>query len=252
MPNVTIKDLLEAGAHFGHQTRRWNPKMKKYIFMARNKIHIIDLQHTLAALEKTRDIVRQVVLKGDSVLFVGTKKQAIDIVEEEARRCGMFYVTNRWLGGMLTNFQTIKMSVRRLRTLERMREDGSLENLTKKERAKLEKEAQRLDKTFVGIKEMHRLPGVVFVVDTKKEVIAVHEARRLEVPVIGLVDTNCDPDEVDIPIPSNDDAIRSIRLFSHFISDVVLETKSAAPEVTAPRGAGPSVESQPAPAAQNS
>jgi small subunit ribosomal protein S2 len=252
MPNVTIKDLLEAGAHFGHQTRRWNPKMKKYIFMARNKIHIIDLQHTLRALEKAGETVRQVVMKGESVLFVGTKKQAIDIIEEEASRCSMFYVTNRWLGGMLTNFQTIKMSVRRLRTLERMREDGSIENLTKKERAKLEKEAQRLDKTFIGIKEMHRLPGAVFVVDTKKEVIAVHEAKRLGIPVIGLVDTNCDPDEVDIPIPSNDDALRSIRVFTHYIADVVIEMKKTVPEVSAPQGTGPSAEAQPAPAAQNS
>jgi small subunit ribosomal protein S2 len=192
------------------------------------------------------------VTKGEAVLFVGTKKQAVGIIEEEARRCGMFHVTNRWLGGMLTNFQTIKMSVRRLRTLERMREDGSLENLTKKERARIEKEILRLEKTFSGIKEMHRLPGAVFVVDTKKEAIAVHEARRLSIPVIGLVDTNCDPDEVDVPIPSNDDAIRSIRIFARYLGDVVLEARNAAPETTAPTGAGPGAEPQPAPAVQNS
>jgi small subunit ribosomal protein S2 len=238
MAEVTIHDLLEAGAHFGHQTRRWNPKMKKYIFMERNGIHIIDLQYTLKALARARDVVQEVVRAGESVLFVGTKKQAVEIIEEEARRCGMFYVTHRWLGGLLTNFQTIKMSVRRLRTLERMREDGSLEALTKKEAAKLEKEYQRLEKTFVGIKEMHRLPGAVYVVDTKKEAIAVHEAKRLGIPCIGLVDTNADPDEVSVPIPANDDAIRSIRLFTRFISDAILEAKAAAPEATVPAAGG--------------
>ncbi|MBD3333996.1 MAG: 30S ribosomal protein S2 [Candidatus Eisenbacteria bacterium] len=251
MLNVTINDLLEAGAHFGHQTRRWNPKMKKFIFMERNKIHIIDLQQTLKSMEAARDIVQNAVRRGDAVLFVGTKKQAIDIIDEEARRCGMYFVTERWLGGMLTNFQTIKMSVRRLRNLERMREDGRLQSLTKKEAAKLEKEYQRLEKTFSGIKEMHRLPGAVFVVDTKKEAIAVHEARRLDIPVIGLVDTNCDPDEVTCPIPSNDDALRTIRLITRYIGEAVLEAKAAAPQATAPE-TGTEAETPAAAAAERS
>ncbi|MBU1702761.1 MAG: 30S ribosomal protein S2 [Candidatus Eisenbacteria bacterium] len=229
MQQITIKDLLDAGVHFGHQTRRWNPKMKKYIFMERNRIHIIDLQFTMKAMEQAGELVQRAVSAGGSVLFVGTKKQAVDIIEEEARRCGMFFVTTRWLGGMLTNFQTIKMSVRRLRTLERMREDGSLQTLTKKEASKLEKEYLKLEKTFSGVKEMHRLPGAIFVVDTKKEAIAVHEAKRLEIPVIGLVDTNSDPDEIDYPIPANDDALRSIRLFARYIGDTILESKAVAP-----------------------
>jgi small subunit ribosomal protein S2 len=229
MANITMRELLEAGVHFGHQTRRWNPKMKPYIFIERNGIHIIDLQKTLQAAEKARDAVARVTRAGDSVLFVGTKKQAQAVMSEEAHRSGSFFVTERWLGGMLTNFQTIKMSIRYLRSLERMRDDGTFEKLSKKEVSRLEKERAQLEKIFSGIKEMNRLPGLMFVVDTKKEKIAVAEARRLGIPVLGIVDTNCDPDEVAYPIPGNDDAIRSIRLFARFFGETILETRSAAP-----------------------
>ncbi|MDM7915020.1 MAG: 30S ribosomal protein S2 [Candidatus Eisenbacteria bacterium] len=227
MASVAMKDLLEAGVHFGHQTRRWNPKMKKYIFLERNGIHIIDLQQTVKCVDAARDAVVRVGRNNDSILFVGTKKQAKEVVKEESLRCGNFYVNERWLGGMLTNFQTIKMSIRYLRSLERMREDGTFEKLSKKEVAKLEKQRVRLEKNFAGIKEMNRLPGMLFVVDTKRERIAVLEAKRLGIPVIGIVDTNCDPEEVDYPIPGNDDAIRSIRLFARAVSDTVLETKAS-------------------------
>jgi small subunit ribosomal protein S2 len=227
MTNVTVRDLLEAGVHFGHQSRRWNPKMKPYIFIERNKIHIIDLQKTLEAMEIARQAINQLTRGGESILFVGTKKQAQSVMSEEARRCGNFYVTERWLGGMLTNFQTIKMSIRYLRSLERMRDDGTFEKLSKKEVSRLEKERARLEKIFNGIKEMNRLPGMMFVVDTKKEKIAVAEARRLGIPVLGVVDTNCDPSEVDYCIPGNDDAIRSIRLFARFVSEAVLEARAA-------------------------
>jgi small subunit ribosomal protein S2 len=234
MATITMRELLEAGVHFGHQTRRWNPKMKPFIFIERNGIHIIDLQKTLQAAEKAREAVIRVTRAGESVLFVGTKKQAQAVMSEEARRCANFYVTERWLGGMLTNFQTIKMSIRYLRSLERMRDDGTFEKLSKKEVARLEKERAQLEKIFSGIKEMNRLPGLMFVVDTKKEKIAVAEARRLAIPVLGVVDTNCDPDEVDYPIPGNDDAIRSIRLFARFIGDTVLETRTSAPQGAEP------------------
>ncbi|MBM3288185.1 MAG: 30S ribosomal protein S2 [Candidatus Eisenbacteria bacterium] len=227
MSAVSMKDLLEAGVHFGHQTRRWNPKMKKFIFLERNGIHIIDLQKTLQCLDAVRDAVVRTAKNNDSILFVGTKKQAKEVMKEESARCGNFHVNERWLGGMLTNFQTIKMSIRYLRSLERMREDGTFEKLSKKEVSRLEKQRGKLEKNFTGIKEMNRLPGMLFVVDTKMERIAVLEARRLGIPVIGLIDTNCDPDEVDYPIPGNDDAIRSIRLFSRMISDTVLETRAA-------------------------
>jgi small subunit ribosomal protein S2 len=229
MAQITMRELLEAGVHFGHQTRRWNPKMKPFIFIERNGIHILDLQKTLNAVEKAREAVVKVTRAGDSILFVGTKKQAQAVMAEEARRCGNFYVTERWLGGMLTNFQTIKMSIRYLRSLERMRDDGTFEKLSKKEVSRLEKERAQLEKIFSGIKEMNRLPGLMFVVDTKKEKIAVAEARRLGIPVLGVVDTNCDPDEVNFPIPGNDDAIRSIRLFARYIGDTVLETRTAVP-----------------------
>jgi small subunit ribosomal protein S2 len=222
-----MRELLEAGVHFGHQTRRWNPKMKPFIFIERNGIHIIDLQKTLQAVDKSRDSIVRAARAGDGVLFVGTKKQAQAVMAEEAKRCGNFYVTERWLGGMLTNFQTIKMSIRYLRSLERMRDDGTFEKLSKKEVSRLEKERAQLEKIFSGIKEMNRLPGLMFVVDTKKERIAVAEARRLNIPVMGVVDTNCDPDEVDFAIPGNDDAIRSIRLFARFVGDTVMETRSA-------------------------
>jgi small subunit ribosomal protein S2 len=228
MSSLEMKELLEAGVHFGHQTRRWNPKMKSYIFMERNGIHIIDLQKTVKCAEAARDAVVKVARNNDSVLFVGTKKQARDVMQEEAARCHNFYVNERWLGGMLTNFQTIKMSIRYLRSLERMREDGTFEKITKKEISRLEKKRTKLEKHFTGIKEMNRLPGLMFVVDTKRERIAVLEAKRLGIPVIGIVDTNCDPEEVDFPIPGNDDAIRSIRLFARVVSDTMIETRAAA------------------------
>ena len=237
MAQITMRELLEAGVHFGHQTRRWNPKMKPYIFLERNGIHIIDLQKTLESVEKARSAIVKVVRNGDSILFVGTKKQAQAVMAEEARRCGNFYVTERWLGGLLTNFQTIKMSIRYLRSLERMRDDGTFEKLSKKEVSRLEKARLQLEKIFSGIKEMNRLPGLMFVVDTKKERIAVAEARRLNIPVLGVVDTNCDPDEVNYPIPGNDDAIRSIRLFARYVADIVLETRTAGASVPEPEGA---------------
>jgi small subunit ribosomal protein S2 len=238
MATITMRELLEAGVHFGHQTRRWNPKMKQYIFLERNRIHIIDLARTLQLVDKAREAVIKVTRAGDGILFVGTKKQAQAVMQEEARRSGNFYVTERWLGGMLTNFQTIKMSIRRLRSVERMSEDGTFEKLSKKEVARLEKERGQLEKIFSGIRDMNRLPGLMFVVDTKMETIAVAEARRLNIPVMGIVDTNCDPEQVDYPIPGNDDAIRSIRLFSQFVADTVLETRaSAATPETLPEAA---------------
>ncbi len=229
LATITMQDLLEAGVHFGHQTRRWNPKMKRFIFLERNRIHIIDLAKTLASLERPRQAVIDCTRNGDSILFVGTKKQAQAVMTEESKRCGNFCVTERWLGGMLTNFQTIKMSIRYLRSLERMRDDGTFEKLSKKEVSRLEKERGKLEKIFSGIKEMNRLPGLMFVVDTKAEKIAVSEATRLGIPVIGIVDTNCDPDEITFPIPGNDDAIRSIRLFARWIGDTVLEARASAP-----------------------
>lgn len=227
MPEISMKELLEAGVHFGHQTRRWNPKMKPFIFLERNGIHIIDLQKTTKCAEAAREIATRVTRNNDSILFVGTKKQAKEVMREESLRCGNFYVSERWLGGMLTNFQTIKMSIRYLRSVERMREDGTFEKLSKKEVARLEKQRVKLERNFAGIKEMNRLPGLLFVVDTKKERIAVLEAKRLGIPVIGMVDTNCDPEEVDYPIPGNDDAIRSIKLFARMVSDAVLETRAS-------------------------
>ncbi len=227
MATVTMRELLEAGVHFGHQTRRWNPKMKPYIFMERNKIHIIDLQKTMEAVDRARQMVSQIAKAGDGILFVGTKKQAQSVMAEEARRCGNYFVTERWLGGMLTNFQTIKMSIRYLRSLERMRDDGTFEKLSKKEVIRLEKKRLQLEKIFSGIKEMNRLPGLMFVVDTKKEQIAVAEAKRLGIPVLGVVDTNCDPGDVTLAIPGNDDAIRSIRLFARFVADTAQEARAS-------------------------
>ncbi|MBD3163533.1 MAG: 30S ribosomal protein S2 [Candidatus Eisenbacteria bacterium] len=245
MADVAMKDLLEAGVHFGHQTRRWNPKMKKYIFMERNGIHIVDLQKTLECLGNASDAVQKVTRAGNSILFVGTKKQAKEVIREEATRCKNYYVTERWLGGMLTNFQTIKMSIRHLRSLERMREDGTFEKLSKKEVARHEKQRLKLEKNFSGIKEMNRLPGLLFVVDTKRERIAVLEAKRLGIPVIGIVDTNSDPDEVEFPIPGNDDAIRSIRLFSRAVCETVLETQEAAATSARDEEAAASKQKQP-------
>jgi small subunit ribosomal protein S2 len=245
MSVVAMKDLLEAGVHFGHQTRRWNPKMKRYIFLERNGIHIIDLQQTITCLEAAREAVVRCTKNNDSVLFVGTKKQAKEVMREESARSANFFVNERWLGGMLTNFQTIKMSIRYLRSLERMRDDGTFEKLSKKEVSRLEKQRGKLEKNFSGIKEMNRLPGLLFVVDTKRERIAVLEARRLGIPVIGIVDTNCDPEEVDYPLPGNDDAIRSIRLFARVVSDAANATRAemnAVPRDGARDGAGPKAE----------
>jgi len=211
---ITMKQLLEAGVHFGHQTKRWNPKMKPYIYGARNGIYIIDLQKTVAMARAAFKFVADITGRGGAVLFVGTKKQAQDTIQEEAKRANQFFVTNRWLGGTLTNFKTIKAGIDRLKTLEKMAEDGTFERLPKKEVAALEREREKLEKNLGGIKNMTRLPGCVFVIDPKKEHIAVHEASRLGIPVIGVVDTNCDPDGIDYIIPGNDDAIRSIRLFT--------------------------------------
>jgi small subunit ribosomal protein S2 len=230
--NISMKDLLEAGVHFGHQTRRWNPKMKKYIFIERNGIYIVDLQKTMACIDAARSALRRIVSNGGTVLFVGTKKQAKEPIEEEAARSGMYYVTERWLGGMLTNFKTVKQSVQRLHDLDRMSTDGTFDILTKREVSGLEKERGKLEKVFSGIKEMRELPSALFVVDTKKERIAVQEANRLGIPIIGIVDTNCDPDVIDYPIPGNDDAIRSIRLFARMVSDLVMESRRDKPAVS--------------------
>jgi len=223
MSQIGMKELLEAGVHFGHQTRRWNPKMKDYIFIERSGIYIIDLQQTLKCIETAREKIKDVVTNGGKVLLVGTKKQARDTIAEEAARCGMFYVSERWLGGMLTNFRTIRSNIRRLKELEQMSQDGTYEKLSKKEVAQLEKQRQRLEKIFNGIKELDSLPKLVFVVDTKKEKIAVAEASKLRIPVVGIVDTNCDPELVTHPIPGNDDAIRAIKLFCRMVSDAVIE-----------------------------
>ncbi|MDR9757553.1 MAG: 30S ribosomal protein S2 [Thermacetogeniaceae bacterium] len=225
MSVVTMKQLLEAGVHFGHQTRRWNPKMAPYIFTERNGIYIIDLQKTVKKIEEACNFIKEVVGDGKNVLFVGTKKQAQDSVREEAERCGMFYVNVRWLGGMLTNFQTIRQRVERLRELEKMEENGHMELLPKKEVIKLRGEKEKLERFLKGIKDMDDLPGALFIVDTRKEQIAVREAHKLGIPTIGIVDTNCDPDEIDYVIPGNDDAIRAVRLLTSKIADAVLEAK---------------------------
>ena len=224
MSVIKMKELLEAGVHFGHQTRRWNPKMKPYIFGARNGIYIIDLQKTLRLFNNSYKFVVDLVSNGGSVLFVGTKKQAQDTIREEAQRCGMFYVDYRWLGGMLTNFKTIRKSVERLKNIEKLLdEERDTTDLVKKELLKLGKEKDKIEKKLGGIKEMERMPGVVFIIDNKKEKIAAAEAKKVGIPSIGLVDTNCDPDDIDYVIPGNDDAIRSIRLFSSRIADACLE-----------------------------
>lgn len=220
---ITMRQLLEAGVHFGHQTKRWNPKMKPYIFGARNGIYIIDLQKTVTMARAAFRFVADITARGGSVLFVGTKKQAQDVIHEEAARAGQFYVTSRWLGGTLTNFKTIKQGIDRLKTLEKMAEDGTFERLPKKEVAQLDREREKLEKNLGGVKDMAKLPRCVFVIDPKKEHIAIHEATRLGIPVIGLVDTNCDPDGIDFVIPGNDDAIRSIKLFTSKIADACLE-----------------------------
>jgi len=223
MAVVTMKSLLESGVHFGHQVRRWDPRMKKYIFAQRNGIHIIDLQKTVVAIKEAFEVIRHTVLAGNSVLFVGTKKQAQVSVQREAERCDMFYVNNRWLGGMLTNFSTIKKSLVRLKKIDKMEVDGTFEQLTKKEVARLLKEKGRLEKNLGGIKNMNSLPGVIFVIDTHKEAIAVAEAHRMKIPIIAVVDTNCNPEGIDYPIPGNDDAIRAINLFTQVIANAVVE-----------------------------
>ena len=221
-----MKNLLESGVHFGHQTKRWDPRMKKYIFAERNGIHIIDLQKTIVAIKDAYEAVRKTVLAGKTVIFVGTKKQAQQTVEREAKRCGMYYVNNRWLGGMLTNFSTIKKSLLRLKKLEKMEIDGTFENLTKKEIARLMKERAQLEKNLGGIKEMKELPGIVFIIDTRKESIAVTEARKVNVPIVAVVDTNCNPEGITFPIPGNDDAIRAINLFAQIIANAVIEAEN--------------------------
>jgi small subunit ribosomal protein S2 len=222
LTGIALKDLLEAGVHFGHQTKRWNPKMKTYIFGERNGIYIIDLAKTARLFREAEQFITTLASDGRTVLFVGTKRQAQDAVAEEAQRCGMFFVNQRWLGGLLTNFTTIQRSLGRLRDLEAMETDGRYDSLSKKEISQLEKEKRKLQKNLEGIRNMSRLPDALFVVDTRKEKIAVDEARKLKIPVIGVVDTNCDPDEVDYVIPGNDDALRAIRLFASRMADAVL------------------------------
>ncbi|MBF0564469.1 MAG: 30S ribosomal protein S2 [Nitrospirae bacterium] len=223
---VSMKELLESGVHFGHQVKRWNPKMKKFIFGERNGIYIIDLQKTVKGIEDAYSFVRQMSADGETVLFVGTKKQAQDAIAEEANKSGAFFVNQRWLGGMLTNFTTIKKSIERLKKIEQMKIDGTYDVLTKKEVTKLEKERIKLEKNLGGIKEMKALPGVVFVIDPRRENIAVMEARKLSIPVVAIVDTNCDPDSIDYVIPGNDDAIRAVKLVTGKMADAMLEGKS--------------------------
>ena len=223
MSVISMKQLLEAGVHFGHQTRRWNPKMKEYIFTERNGIYIIDLQKTVKKIDEAYAFVQQVAANGGNVLFVGTKKQAQESIEQEAKRCGMYYVNQRWLGGMLTNFKTIQTRIARLRQIERMEQDGDFELLPKKEVIGLKAIQEKLEKNLGGIKDMKKLPDVMFVVDPRKEHIAVLEAMALHIPIVGIVDTNCDPDEVDYVIPGNDDAIRAVKLIAGKIADAVIE-----------------------------
>ena len=225
MSVISMKQLLEAGVHFGHQTRRWNPKMKKYIFQERNGIYIIDLQKTVKKVDEAYNFVKELAANGGKVLFVGTKKQAQESVREEAERSGMFYVNHRWLGGTLTNFQTIQKRIQRLKDIERMEEDGTFDVLPKKEVVQLKKEYERLLKFLGGIKDMKELPDALFVIDPRKERIAVAEARKLNIPIIGIVDTNCDPDEIDYVIPANDDAIRAVKLLTSKMADAILEGK---------------------------
>lgn len=228
MSVVTMKSLLESGVHFGHQTKRWNPKMARFIFSQRNGIHIIDLQKTSACIVEAYDAVRAVVKQGKTVLFVGTKKQAQQAIETEAKRCGMPYINNRWLGGMLTNFTTIKKSIATLKKIEKMEIDGTFDSLTKKEVSLLTKQKIKLEKNLGGIKDMKDLPGALFIIDTKKEAIAVTEAKRLGIPVIAVVDTNCDPSDITYPIPGNDDAIRAISLFVEIIANAVVDADNEA------------------------
>jgi small subunit ribosomal protein S2 len=226
-----MKELLEAGVHFGHRTHRWNPKMKRYIYGGRNGIYIIDLHQTLKLFEDARKFIQDVVAEGDNVLFVGTKKQAQEAVESSARQCGMYFVNQRWLGGMLTNYRTIQTRINKLRELEKMEADGVFEQLTKKEAAKMREMRDKLERFLGGIKDMPKLPGAIYIVDLKKERIALLEARKLEIPVVAIVDTNCDPDEVDYVIPGNDDAIRAIKLISGKLAEAILEIRPLVEEV---------------------
>jgi len=234
MAVISMKQLLEAGVHFGHQTRRWNPKMAEYIFTERNGIYIIDLQKTVKKVEDAYMFIRELAENGESVLFVGTKKQAADSIKEEAERVGQYYVNTRWLGGMLTNFETIKKRINRLNQLKKMQEDGTFELLTKKESAKLSLEIEKLEKYLGGIKEMKKLPGALFIVDPRKEHNAVAEARKLHIPIVAIVDTNCDPDEVDYVIPGNDDAIRAVKLISSTMANAILEGRQGEQEAAEP------------------
>jgi small subunit ribosomal protein S2 len=234
---IALKDLLEAGVHFGHQTKRWNPKMKEYIFGERNGIYILDLGKTLKLFRDAEEFVSRLASEGRTILFVGTKRQAKDVIAEEALRCGMYFVNERWLGGLLTNFATIQRSLGRLRDIEAMSTDGRYDTLSKKEIARNEKERKKLQKNLEGIRGMARLPDAVFIVDTKKEQIAVDEARKLKIPVIGIVDTNCDPDEVDYVIPGNDDALRAIRLFASRMADAVMSGRGLRESADAEREA---------------
>ena len=237
MAVISMKQLLEAGVHFGHQTRRWNPKMAQYIFTERNGIYIIDLQKTVRKIDEAYLFVRDIALEGKSILFVGTKKQAQESIESESKRCNMFYVNNRWLGGTLTNFKTIRSRIDRLNAIDQMEKNGSFEVLPKKEVIKLVAEREKLEKNLGGIREMKKLPGALFVVDPRKERIAVSEARILGIPIVGIVDTNCDPDEIDYVIPGNDDAIRAVKLIAGKLADAVLEGRQGeqaeAPEAPA-------------------
>lgn len=226
MVQIDIKDLLEAGVHFGHQTKRWNPKMKKFIFTARNGIYIIDLKKTLLSIQRAQAKLREIAGEEEKVIFVGTKKQAKMVIKEEAKRCEQFYVTERWLGGTLTNFQTIKLNIKRLKNIEKMKEDGLFASMTKKEGMMLEKEKVRLEKYLSGIKEMYKLPAALIVIDAKKERIAVAEANKLKIPVIAIIDTNTDPEPIDYPIAANDDAIKSISVIVRALSDAILEGKA--------------------------
>jgi small subunit ribosomal protein S2 len=226
MATITMKALLEAGVHFGHQTRRWNPKMSKYIFGTRNKIHIIDLQKTLKELKKNYKVIRDYIAEGRNIIFVGTKKQAQIPLKEEALRCGAFFVCDRWLGGTLTNFETLKKSINRYKEIEKMKEEQTFELLSKKEQSRIEKELTRLVKSLEGLKNMSKLPGLMFVIDPYEEATAIAEARKLGIPIVAICDTNCDPDLVDYPVPGNDDAIRAVKLFCSIVADAVLEGKS--------------------------
>ena len=230
MAVISMKQLLEAGVHFGHQTRRWNPKMAPYIFTERNGIYIIDLQKTVKKVDEAYDFLRSVAEEGKSILFVGTKKQAQEAVKDEATKAGMFYVNERWLGGMLTNFTTIRKSINRLKELEAMQEDGTFEVLSKKEVLTLKHEQEKLEKNLGGIKDMDKLPGALFIVDPRKERIAVAEARKLDIPIVAIVDTNCDPDEIDYVIPGNDDAIRAVKLLTSRMADAVIEGRQGEAE----------------------